>query len=283
MEVQDLTESKGNQVLSEEEKESLDFIPYFASRPLFDHKSVDYISVDNQEFPIVEMDGKSAEISFSFDTHYSQPDSLKVLFMYDEEFMTISENQNSNNFIRLENNGDPINYRYDLKATDLETQYSYSDITVLSHLKDDDVATFPTHIYLSNGNEYISNTSYDKSEYSSDELIVDESINDEVKPNNKDSLPINEETSEILIAQNYEQKINQDILVYDDEGSVLQKEKVQFQPDKSIKVTLNNDVKNAIKDKELYLLIESYMDSNFLSYIPEDIPYLKQSQSYKMN
>lgn len=58
---------------------------------------------------------------------------------------------------------------------------------------------------------------------------------------------------------------------------------VNYQPGSHTEIILEGDLIDNIDEKSLYLLIEMYMDSNILEPIPEEIPYIKYSQSYKIN
>lgn len=284
----DVEENSDNTIFSEEEISDLGFVPYFASEPLFDDNLVESFDIQETTYPILEIREKTVNFKYSFDTNFSYPTRMTILFLYDGEFLQI-ENQNElKKYITLQNDGEEKNYKYNFKLTNVKDDYSYSDITVLSHLKDDDVVTFPSHLYLTNGDDYSSNPLYNEGNYSKSALIdarsdIDRQVVPELSPDNKEDLPINEDSSSVVLSQSSMEQINQDIIIYDSEGTIYQKEKINYQPGNDTEITLNEDLSDNINKKSLYLLIEMYMNSGNLDVIPEDIPYVKYSQSYKIN
>ncbi len=288
LEIQDVEETSNNIIFSDEEITELGFIPYFVSEPLFDDNFVTSFDIQDTTYPILEIQDDSANFKYSFDTNFSYPTEMTVLFMYDGEFLELSNQNEYKKYITLDNDGQEKNYKYDFNFLNVSDEYSYSDITVLSHLKDDNIVTFPSHLYLTNGEDFSKNPHYDTQDYSNDSLI-DPHLEDsnqeipELYPDNKDNLPINEDSSSIVISQSSSEEINQDIIIYDSEGTIYQKELISYQPGKNIEITLNEGVIENIDDKALYLLIEMYLNSDNLEMIPENIPYVKHSQSYKIN
>lgn len=213
---------------------------------------------------------------------------MTVLFLYDGEFLEINNQNDYEKYIELQNDGQEKNYKYDFEFKNVKADYSYSDITVLSHLKDDNIVTFPSHLYLTNGDEFSTHPQYDIQDYSKESLIeIQSDINNlavpELSPDNKENLPINENSTSIIISQSSEEQINQDIIIYDSEGTVYQKELVNYRPGSHTEITLNENIIESIDKKSLYLLIEMYMNSENLDMIPEYVPYVKYSQAYKIN
>ena len=288
LKISEIQETSNNIIFSEEEIFDLGFIPYFVSEPLFDDNLVTSFDIQDTTYPILEIQENTVNFKYSFDTNFSHPTKMTVLFLYDGEFLQLNNQDDYENYISLGNDGQEYNYQYDFEFINVNDDYSYSDITVLSHLKDDDIVTFPSHLYLTNGEDFSNNPHYDTQDYSNDSL-VDSHLEDsnqeipELSPDNKDNLPINEDSSSIIISQSSNEEIKQDIIIYDSEGTIYQKELISYQPGKNIEITLNEDVIENIDSKSLYLLIEMYLNSDNLDMIPKDIPYVKHSQSYKIN
>lgn len=96
-------------------------------------------------------------------------------------------------------------------------------------------------------------------------------------------LPINTETTSIILSHSFDAQVNQDVILYDNEGTIYYSEQIQHHPDYNIVVELNEEIRNNLEEKDMYLLIETYMDSNLLDTVPENVPYIKYSQSHKIN
>ena len=288
LEIQDVEETSNNIIFSDEEITELGFIPYFVSEPLFDDNFVTSFDIQDTTYPILEIQDDSANFKYSFDTNFSYPTEMTILFMYDGEFLELRNQNDYKNYITLDNDGQENNYKYDFNFLNVSDEYSYSDITVLSHLKDDNIVTFPSHLYLTNGEDFSMNPDYNSQDYSDESLVESQiEVNNreipELYPDNKDSLPINVDTSSIVISQSSAEQINQDIIIYDNEGTIYHKEFVRYQPGNKIEIGLNDQITENIDNKSFYLLVEMYMNSENLDLIPEDVPYVKYSQSYKIN
>lgn len=286
--INDFEEIPENIVFSEEEIQDLGFIPFFSSEPLFEDAQVEYFDINEARLSIIPMNDGIVNFGFSFDTNFFQPNNMTILFLYNGEFLDINEFGDSQKFISLENDGEKRNYIYDFELSNLDKEYSFSDVTVISHLKGDNIVTFPSQIYLTNNSDYLSNPIYNEENYSDNALLEapsenNEQVVSEISPDNKADLPINTETTSIVLSHSFDAQVNQDVILYDNEGTIYYSEQIQHHSDYNIVVELNEEIRNNLEEKDMYLLIETYMDSNLLDTVPENVPYIKYSQSHKIN